>query len=114
MTEYPRRVAPRTISEVVDVLLDKHGFRAAVRRFDANQFRGRRATADSSAALIERATGQVVWRDHHLANKPSGGFFSFALFSPVEELRTIAQRAMNGAMDALLDNPKFRAVLRRG
>ena len=84
-----------------------------IHRFDANQFRGRTATADFSGVLTDRATGRAVWRDCHLANKTSGSFFSYALFSSVEDLRALALRAMNETVDALLDNPEFRAALKR-
>lgn len=84
-----------------------------IHRFDANQLRGRTATADFSAVLTERATGRVAWRGCHLASKTSGGFFSVALFSSVEELRALALRAVNEAVDALLDDPEFWAALRR-
>lgn len=86
-----------------------------IHQFDGNQYVRREATADFSAALVERATGREVWRDRQRAYNVDGSLISLStgVFASVEDLRRVALRTMSEAVDALLDKPAFRAALRR-
>ncbi len=86
-----------------------------IHQFDANQYVRREATADFSAALVERASGREVWRDRHRAYNVDGSLLSFrtGVFASPEDLRRVALRTMSEAVDALLDKPGFRAALSR-
>jgi len=87
-----------------------------IHQLDANQYARREATADFSVVLTERATGRPVWRDGHKTYKVDGSLVTLnaAAFASVDDFRRTAVSAISEAVDALLDNPGFRAALRRG
>lgn len=87
-----------------------------IHQFDANQYVRREATADFGAVLTERTTGREVWRDRHRAYNVDGSLLSLSvgIAASPEDLRRVALQTMSEAVDALLDEPGFRAALRRG
>jgi uncharacterized lipoprotein YajG len=85
-----------------------------IHQFDANQYVRREATADFTVVVTERATGREVWRGREKVYLVDGSILSLStgVFASVEDLRQVALKAMNEAVDKLLDKPGFRAAIR--
>lgn len=85
-----------------------------IHQFDANQYVRREATADFSVVVTERRTGREVWRNREKVYIVDGSILSLAtgVFASVDDLERVAKRAMNEAVDKLLDNPALRSAIR--
>lgn len=86
-----------------------------IHQLDANQYARRKATADFSVVLAERASGRAVWRGRRKAYKVDGSLVTLNAFAfaSVDDFRRTAVSAISEAVDALLDDPGFRAALCR-
>jgi hypothetical protein len=85
-----------------------------IHQFDANQYVRREATADFTVVITERATGREVWRGREKVYIVDGSILSLStgVFASVEDLRQVALKAMNEAVDKLLDKPALRDAIR--
>jgi hypothetical protein len=83
-------------------------------QFDANQYVRREATADFSVVVTERTTGREVWRNREKVYIVDGSILSLSVgvFASVDDLERVALRAMNEAIDKLLDKPELREAIR--
>ncbi|TDH60275.1 hypothetical protein E2C06_22935 [Dankookia rubra] len=85
-----------------------------IHQFDANQYVRREATADFTVVVTERATGREVWRGREKVYIVDGSILSLStgVFASVEDLRQVALKAMNEAVDKLLDQAALRVAIR--
>lgn len=85
-----------------------------IHQFDANQYVRREATADFTVVVAQRATGREVWRGREKVSIVDGSILSLStgVFGSVEDLRQVALKAMNEAVDKLLDKPALRDSIR--
>jgi hypothetical protein len=85
-----------------------------IHQFDANQYVRREATADFSIVVAERRTGRAVWSNREKVYIVDGSILSLStgVFASVEDLERVALRAMNEAVDKLLDKPGLREAIR--
>jgi hypothetical protein len=85
-----------------------------IHQFDANQYVRREATADFSIVVTERRTGRQVWSNREKVYIVDGSILSLStgVFASVEDLERVALRAMNEAVDKLLDKPGLREAIR--
>ena len=92
----------------------RYALAVTIHEFNANQLVRREATADFSAVLVDRTTGREVWRDRESAYNVAGSLLSVqtGVFASAEDLRLVAVRTMNQAIDGLLSKPGFLAAIR--
>lgn len=85
-----------------------------IHQFDANQYVRREATADFTVVVTEQASGREVWRNREKIYIVDGSILSLSVgvFASIEDLERVALRAMNEAVDKLLDKPGLREALR--
>ena len=115
------RPSPRAWRHVGSMLgaeeATRHTFLAVtIHQFDANQYVRREATADFTVVVTERATGREVWRGREKVYIVDGSILSLSargVFASVEDLRAESRlKAMNEAVDKLLDKPALRDAIR--
>lgn len=87
--------------------------RVRVADFEASQLRRTEAEVELDGALVRRADGAVVWRGRGEADPiVSGRGRPQGIAADPGDLRNTTIRAMSAAVDALLDDPGFRAAIR--
>jgi len=81
--------------------------------FSCNQYVRREAHADFSYTLTSIETGKVEYTNRAAVNKVQGSAFALdvAAFASVEDLRAVANEALQEAVDDVLDDPGLRSHL---
>lgn len=83
-------------------------------QFDCNQFVRREAHAHIDVVLRERATGVEAFRKTASADLVTGSLVTMdaGIFAEVEDLRKVANDALQQAVDMALDDPVFVRLVR--
>lgn len=82
-------------------------------QFDCNQYARREAHVKLALKLVDAATGAVVYEKLTEIDKVNGSVLSLrtGIFASTEDLRAIANEALQAAVDFALDDPGLRAAL---
>jgi len=93
--------------------LGRHRLDVQILRFSCNQYVRREAHADFSYTLTSIETGKVEYTNRAAVNKVQGSAFALdvAAFASVEDLRAVANEALQEAVDDVLDDPGLRSHL---
>lgn len=92
----------------------RYDLRLTVYRLSTSRLVRLEADADFGLEVLERASGRMVYEDRVRARQVEGGLIAFdtGIFASVEELRALANRTQNAAIDQLLSKPGFLAAVR--
>lgn len=84
-----------------------------VRQFDCNQYVRREAHAKFHVGLVRKATGQTEYEHDVAADLVEGSLVSLdtGIFASVDDLRAVANKALQQAVDQALDDPGLRSRL---
>lgn len=110
------------VSKALAAGLDARGLASAsaglrldvvVVQFDCNQYARREAHVKLALKLVDVATGAVVYEKLTEIDKVNGSVLSLrtGIFASTEDLRAIANEALQAAVDSALDDPGLRAAL---
>jgi len=82
-------------------------------QFDCNQYARKEAHIEIIARLVDAARGDVVYERNTRVDRVEGSVLSLrtGIFASHEELRALANSAMQEAVDTALDEPGLRAAL---
>jgi len=91
----------------------RHAMELDVQQFDCNQFVRREAHAKVGVSIVERASGRSVFKQNYEADKVSGSLITMdaGIFASVDDLRKVANEALQDVVDRALDDPQLRAAL---
>jgi len=81
-------------------------------QFDCNQYARKEAHIELTARLFDTATGAVVYERNTRVDRVEGSVLSLrtGIFASHEELRALANAALQEAVDSALDEPGLRAA----
>jgi len=84
-----------------------------IQQFDCNQYARKEAHIELIARLIDVASGATVYERNTRVDRVEGSVLSLrtGIFASHEELRALANAAMQEAVDTALDEPGLRAAL---
>lgn len=87
----------------------------AVRRLSCNQLARREGHAIFAVALVDARSSRTVYQDIAESRVVTGSIITFdaGLFASVDDLREVAIRAMNQAIDQALNKPGFIEAAQR-
>lgn len=85
-----------------------------VEQFDCNQFIRREAHARINVALVNKASGQKAYQRQAVTDLVQGSLITLdmGIFADVEDLRKVANAALQDAVDQVLNDPTFLALVR--
>lgn len=91
----------------------RHAMDLKVVQFDCNQYIRREAHAKVDVSIIERASGRSVYSRQYESDKVSGSLMSMdvGIFASVDDLKVVANDALQDVVDRALDDPQLRAAL---
>ena len=77
--------------------------------FDCSQYVRREAHVELNVTLMDKAANKIVYERKVKADKVNGSVITFdaGIFASVEDLRKIANEALQDAVDQLLNDPAF-------
>ena len=86
-----------------------------ITRFDSTQYVRREANVDFILDLRDHATGQTLYRGEVKSNPVEGSFIALdiGIFGSSDDLQSVAQAAMNHAIDEALNKPEFASAVRK-
>jgi hypothetical protein len=87
-----------------------------IKKLDCSQLIRREAHADIVVSLTDNATGKVVLQQTAHADgitEPSDTV-DYAIFGSVEDLRVVAERTLQDAIDNVLSSPRFAQAMAAG
>lgn len=92
----------------------RYDLRLIVHRLSTSRLVRLEADADFELQVLERGSGRAVYTDRVRVRQVEGGLIAFdtGIFASVEELRALANRTQNEALDQLLGKPGFLAAVR--
>lgn len=83
-----------------------------VRQFDCNQYLRREAHAKIEVKVVERASKRSLFQHIYEADKITDSeLFDAGIYASVEDLRVVANQALQEVVDRALDDPQLRASL---
>lgn len=90
-----------------------YGLAVTILKLDCSQYVRREAHVDFTVALSDRASGRELYRDSFKVELVEGSLIAFdtGLFASTEDLRAVALKAMQQAIDAALDSPGVRQAI---
>jgi hypothetical protein len=93
----------------------RHLLAVTVVEFDANQYVRREATAQFGGTLTDRASGEVLWSDSVRVYQVDGSLLTLSsgILASTDDLRRLALRVMNQAVDEMLSKPGLAEALRQ-
>ena len=88
----------------------KYGMKVDVSQFDCNQYARREAHIRFDISLTELQTGESVYDTVVTVDRVTGNVITLdaGIFASVEDLRKLANEALQEAVDKTLDDPKLR------
>ena len=86
-----------------------YGLQVIVNQFDCNQYARREAHVRFAVSLVESASGQQVYAKDVKVDKVTGSRLTLdaGVFADVEDLRMVANQALQEAIDDVLNDPQF-------
>ena len=93
-----------------------YGMEVVVNRFDCNQLSRREAHVRLHVSMVEFASGQQIYAKDIRVDKITGSLFTLdaGIFADVEDLRKVANQALQEAVDQVLDDPQLIESLMAG
>ena len=93
-----------------------YGMEVVINQFDSNQLVRREAHVRLHVSMVEFASGQQIYVADVRINKVSGSLITFdaSVFADVEDLRKVANQALQEAIDQALDDPRLTETLMAG
>lgn len=93
-----------------------YGMQVVVNQFDCNQFVRREAHVRLHVSMVEIASGQQIYAKDIRVDKVTGSLITFdaGIFAAVEDLRRVANQALQEAVDQALDDPQLNEILMTG
>ena len=87
----------------------KYGLKIDVDQFDCNQYLRREAHIKFEIALVALPSGQSVYENQIVVEKITGSVVTLdaGIFASVEDLRKVANEALQEAVDKTLSDPKL-------
>ncbi len=87
-----------------------------ISQFDCNQYARREAHVRLHVSLVEFASGQQIYAKDIRVDKVTGSMITLdaGIFADVEDLRKVANQALQEAVDKVLDDPQFIKSLMAG
>jgi hypothetical protein len=88
----------------------KYGMKVDVSQFDCNQYARREAHIRFDVSLVELPSGKNVYDTVITVDRVTGSMITFdaGIFASVEDLRKLANEALQEAIDKTLDDQKLR------
>lgn len=85
-----------------------------VEQFDCNQYIRREAHARINVSLVNKASGQTAYQRKAVTDLVQGSLIALdvGLFADVEDLRKVANAALQDAVDQVLNDPAFLTLVR--
>jgi hypothetical protein len=85
-----------------------------VEQFDCNQYVRREAHVRIDVSLMNKISGQMAYRRKAVSDLVTGSLFTLdaGMFADVEDLRKVANAALQEAIDQVLNDPVFVALFR--
>jgi uncharacterized lipoprotein YajG len=92
------------------------GMTVVINQFDCNQYRRREAHVRLHVSIVEFASGQQIYDKDIRIDKVTGNLITFdaGIFADVEDLRKVANQALQEAIDEALDDPQLNETLMAG
>jgi len=89
------------------------GMTVVINQFDCNQYRRREAHVRLHVSIVEFASGQQIYDKDIRIDKVTGNLITFdaGIFADVEDLRKVANQALQEAIDEALDDPQLKENL---
>ena len=86
-----------------------YGLEVVVNQFDCNQFLRREAHVRLHVSMVVFASGQQIYAKDIRVDKVTGSMITLdaGIFADVEDLRKVANQALQEAVDKVLDDPQF-------
>jgi hypothetical protein len=87
--------------------------RIEIEQFDCNQYLSRQAHAIFNVSMVQKSSGRLLYQRQTTADQV--GEFTIlesGYFAKVEDLRKVANDALQAAVDQSLDDPQFLALVR--
>jgi hypothetical protein len=93
-----------------------YGMRVVINQFDCNQYARREAHVRLHISMVELASGQQIYAKDIRVDKVAGSIVTLdaGIFAAVEDLRKLANQALQEAVDQALDDPKFNETVMAG
>ena len=93
-----------------------YGMQVVVNQFDCNQYVRREAHVRLHVSMVKLASGQQIYARDIRVDKVTGSMITFnvGIFAAVEDLRKLANQALQEAVDQALDDPQFNRSLMSG
>lgn len=93
-----------------------YGMQVVINQFDCNQVVRREAHVRLHISMVDLASGQQIYAKDFRVDKVVGsiGALDTAIFAAVEDLRKLANQALQEAVDQALDDPQFNETLMAG
>ena len=85
-----------------------------IRRYDSSQYVRREAHIDFDVILIQKSSSKKVYDEKIVVTKVTGDGLTFdaGIFASVEDLRIVANQALQEAIDKTLNDPRFVGALK--
>ena len=92
------------------------GMTVVINQFDCNQYIRREAHVRLQVSIVEFASGRQIYDKDIRIDKVSGSLLTFdaGIFADVEDLRKVANQALQEAIDQALDDPQLNESLIAG
>ncbi len=89
------------------------GMQVVISQFDCNQYARREAHVRLHVSLVEFASGQQIYAKDIRVDSVTGNLVTFdrGIFAAVEDLRKVANEALQEAVDQALDDPQLYEIL---
>lgn len=84
-----------------------------VRKYDADMLMGSTGRIDLDMSVIDKASGQVIYKDWAQNERSDFHFFATGIFADMNGLQKLAQEALDVTVNQMLDKPAFRAAIAR-
>ena len=93
-----------------------YGMQVVINQFDCNQYVRREAHVRLHISMVELASGQQIYAKDIRVDKVAGSIVTLdaGIFAAVEDLRKLANQALQEAVDQALDDPQFNETLMAG
>jgi uncharacterized lipoprotein YajG len=93
-----------------------YGMEVVINQLDSNQLVRREAHIRLHISMVEFASGQQIYATDIRIDKVSGSLVTFdaSIFAAVEDLRKVANQALQEAVDQALDDPQLNETLMAG
>ena len=93
-----------------------YGMQVVINQFDCNQVARREAHVRLNVSMVELASGRQIYANDIQVDRVTGSVITFdaGIFATVEDLRKLANQALQGAVDQALDDPQLNEILMAG